>query len=440
MSFQYGVWLPVACAVMSKVSPVFGLIDCNSFYASCERVFRPDLAKVPIVVLSNNDGCVIARSYDAKPFVKMGEPYFQIKHKLRQHGIIAFSSNYALYGDMSERVMTLIESMAPAVEVYSIDEAFADLTGISDLDGLGRRIRSRVLRCTGIPVGVGIAPTKTLAKLANHTAKRLQAHTGGVVNICDPIKRAWVLRNTDVAEVWGVGRKMKMHLDAMGIKTAMDLAKSDPWTLRKNFSVVIEKTARELAGTPCLELDEPDPPKQEICCSRMFGKRLKELPPIKEAVATYMMRASEKLRAQNSLCKKIRVSIRTGMFNPEEAKYANGVVVDLPYPTDDVRLLINLAVDALDRLFRPGFNYSKAEVMLLNLCQPGEYTDDLFATSQPAEASRVMAVLDQINGRWGRGTVRAASVPINPDWGMRREMMSQSYTTRLDQLWKISCH
>jgi DNA polymerase V len=418
---------------------VFGLIDCNSFYASCERVFRPDLAKVPIVVLSNNDGCVIARSYDAKPFVKMGEPFFQIRHKLKQHGIVAFSSNYALYGDMSERVMTLIESMVPAVEVYSIDEAFADLTGIADLDGLGRRIRSQVLRCTGIPVGVGIAATKTLAKLANHTAKRLQAQTGGVVNICDPLKRDWVLRNTDVAEVWGVGRKMKMHLDTMGIKTAMDLARADPWTLRKNFSVVIEKTARELAGTPCLELDEPDPPKQEICCSRMFGKRLKELPPIKEAVATYMMRASEKLRAQNSLCKKIRVSIRTGMFNPQEAKYANGVVIDLPYPSDDVRLLTRMAVDALERVFRPGFNYSKAEVMLLNLCQPGEYTDDLFATSQPTEASKVMAVLDQINGRWGRGTLRAASVPTHPDWGMRREMMSQSYTTRLDQLWTIPC-
>ncbi|MBK5345542.1 translesion error-prone DNA polymerase V subunit UmuC [Pseudomonas sp. TH49] len=424
---------------MSKVAPVFGLIDCNSFYASCERVFRPDLAKVPIVVLSNNDGCVIARSYDAKPYVKMGEPYFQIKNKLKQHGIVPFSSNYALYGDMSERVMTLIESMVPAVEVYSIDEAFADLTGINDLDGLGRKIRSQVLRCTGIPVGVGIAHTKTLAKLANHTAKRLQGQTGGVVNICDPIKRDWVLRNTDIAEVWGVGRRMKVHLDGMGIKTAMDLAKADPWTLRKNFSVVIEKTARELAGTPCLELDEPDPPKQEICCSRMFGKRLKELPPIKEAVATYMMRASEKLRAQRSLCKKIRVSIRTGMFNPDEAKYANGVVVDLPYPTDDVRLLTTVAIDALDRVFRPGFSYSKAEVMLLNLCQPGEYTDDLFAASQPAEATKVMAVLDQINERWGRGTLRAASVPSNPDWGMRREMMSQSYTTRLDQLWIVAC-
>ena len=424
---------------MSKPVPVFGLIDCNSFYASCERVFRPDLAKVPIVVLSNNDGCVIARSYDAKPFVKMGEPYFQIKHKLKQHGIVPFSSNYALYGDMSERVMTLIESMVPAVEVYSIDEAFADLTGIDDLDVLGRQIRSQVLRCTGIPVGVGIAQTKTLAKLANHTAKRLQAQTGGVVNICDPIKRDWVLRNTDVAEVWGVGRRMKMHLDAMGIKSAMDLASADPWTLRKNFSVVIEKTARELAGTPCLELDDPDPPKQEICCSRMFGKRLKELPPIKEAVATYMMRASEKLRAQGSLCKKIRVSIRTGFFNPDEAKYANGVVVDLPYPTDDVRLLTKAAVDALDHVYRVGFNYSKAEVMLLNLCQPGEYTEDLFAESQPGAATKLMGVLDEINQRWGRGTLRSASVPSNPDWVMRREMMSQSYTTRLDQLWRVSC-
>lgn len=275
--------------------------------------------------------------------------------------------------------------------------------------------------------------------MANHTAKRLQSQTGGVVNITDPVKRDWVLRNTDVAEVWGVGLKMKLHLDAMGIKSAMNLAKADPWTLRKKFSVVIEKTARELGGTPCLELDEPDPPKQEICCSRMFGQRLTELPPIKEAVATYMMRASEKLRAQNSLCKKVRVCIRAGMFNPEEAKYANGVVVDMPYPTDDVRLLTQAAVGALDRIFRSGFKYSKAEVMLIDLCQPGEYTDDLFAKSQSVEATRVMTILDQINERWGRGTLRSASVPVNPEWGMRREMMSQSYTTGLDQLWSVVC-
>ena len=424
----------------TKSAPVFALIDCNSFYASCERVFRPDLAKVPIVVLSNNDGCVIARSYDAKPHVKMGEPYFQIKDRLEQLGIVAFSSNYALYGDMSERVMSLIEAMLPAVEVYSIDESFADLSGIPDATAMGRQLRSRILQCTGIPVGVGIAHTKTLAKLANHTAKRLQAHTGGVVNLCGDHERDWVLRNTAVSEVWGVGRRMTAHLEGMGIKTAMDLAKADPWSLRKKFSVVIEKTARELSGTACLELDEPDPPKQEICCSRMFGKRLTELAPIKEAVATYMMRASEKLRAQKSYCKKVRVSIRTGMFNPDEAKYAKGVVVTLPYPTDDVRLLTRAAVDAVAHVFQPGFRYSKAEVMLLDLRQPGEFSDDLFAVNQPAEASRVMAVLDAINGRWGRGTLRAASVPGKPDWGMRREMMSQSYTTRVDQLWRVSSH
>ncbi|MFJ5254071.1 translesion error-prone DNA polymerase V subunit UmuC [Pseudomonas sp. NPDC088414] len=423
---------------MTIREPVFALIDCNSFYASCERVFRPDLAKTPIVVLSNNDGCVIARSYDAKPFVKMGQPYFQIKDHLRQHGVVAFSSNYALYGDMSERVMTIIESMVPAIEVYSIDEAFADLTGMhGDLSAFGRHMRSTLLKRTGIPVGVGIARTKTLAKLANHTAKRLLDITGGVVDLCDPFKRDWTLRNTDVGEVWGIGKRMKAHLEVMGIKTAMDLAKANPWMLRQKFSVVIEKTARELAGTSCLELGEAEPPKQEICCSRMFGTRLTQIEPIKEAVATYTQRAAEKLRAQNSLCKKIRVSIRTGMFNPEEAKYANGALVELPYPTNDVRLMTKAATEAVNRLYRPGFKYSKAEVLLMDLRQPGEFTDDLFAHSQPVMADKVMSVLDEINGRWGKGVLRLASVPTAPEWAMRRELMSQSYTTKVDQLWTV---
>ena len=255
------------------------------------------------------------------------------------------------------------------------------------------------------------------------------------MDICDPFKRDWVLRNTLVSEVWGVGRKMKAHLEVMNIRSAMDLAKADPAMLRQKFSVVIEKTARELAGTPCLELGEADPPKQEICCSRMFGKRLTTIEPIKEAVATYTQRAAEKLRAQNSLCKKIRVSIRTGMFNPEEAKYANGALVELPYPTNDVRLMTKAATEAVNRLFRPGFKYSKAEVLLLDLRQPGEFTDDMFAEAQPVEAEKVMGVLDEINGRWGRGTLRAANVPADPDWAMRREMMSQSYTTKLGELW-----
>lgn len=423
---------------MEKHKAVFALIDCNCFYASCERVFRPDLEKTPIVVLSNNDGCVIARSYDAKPFVKMGAPYFQIKDVLKRNGIKVFSSNYALYGDMSERVMSIIESMVPASEVYSIDEAFADLTGVpGDLTAFGRHIRATIFKCTGIPVGVGIGPTKTLSKLANYTAKRLLSHTGGVVDICDLHNRNWVLRNTAVSEVWGVGRKMKVHLEAMNIRTAMDLARADARTLRDRFSVVIEKTARELAGVSCLELGEAAPPKQEICCSRMFGKRLTTIEPIKEAVATYTQRAAEKLRSQNSLCKKIRVSIRTGMFNPDEAKYANGALVELPYPTNDVRLMTKAATEAVSRLFRPGFKYSKAEVLLLDLRQPGEFTDDLFAACQPAAAEKVMGVLDEINSRWGRGTLRAGSVPADPQWAMRRDLMSKSYTTKLDQLWTV---
>lgn len=417
---------------------VFALIDCNSFYASCERVFRPDLAKTPIVVLSNNDGCVIARSYDAKPFVKMGEPYYQCKNTLQRHGIVAFSSNYALYGDMSERVMSLIESMVPAAEVYSIDECFADLTGVQgNLTEFGRQVRAKVLKCTGIPVGVGIARTKTLAKLANHTAKRLHAQTGGVVDICDPFKRDWVLRNTEVKEVWGIGRRMTAHLESMGIRTSMDLAKTNPWTLRQKFSVVVEKTARELAGTPCLELEEAAPPKQEICCSRMFGKRLTEMAPIKQAVASYAGRAAEKLRGQGSVCKRMRVSIRTGMFNPDEAKYAKGVLVELPYPTNDTLLLTRAATEAVDKVYRPGYRYSKAEVLLMDLRQPGEFTDDLFAVTQPVASDRLMSVLDEINGKYGRGTMRSASVPRTPDWGMRRDMMSRSYTTRVDQLWRV---
>ena len=423
-----------------RSDPVFALIDCNSFYASCERVFRPDLTKTPIVVLSNNDGCVIARSYDAKPYVKMGEPYFQARDKLRRHGIMAFSSNYALYGDMSERVMSLIESMVPDTEVYSIDECFADLSGIQEnLTQFGRKLRARIFQCTSIPVGVGIAGTKTLAKLANHTAKRLHAQTGGVVDITDPFKRDWVLRNTEVKEVWGIGRRMTAHLEAMGIHTAMDLAKADAWTLRQKFSVVVEKTARELAGTPCLELDDPDPPKQEICCSRMFGKRLTELAPVKQAVATYVGRATEKLRAQGSVCKRMRVSIRTGMFNPDEAHHAQGALVELPYPTCDTLLMTRLATDAVGQVFRPGFRYSKAEVLLMDLRQPDEFSGDLFAPRQSVACHRLMQMMDDINQRWGRGTMRAASVPATPDWGMRREMMSQSYTTRIDQLWTVKC-
>lgn len=419
---------------------VFALIDCNSFYCSCERVFRPDLMRTPIVVLSNNDGCVISRSPEAKALgIRMGEPWFKIRKAYAAAGGVAFSSNYALYGDISERVMTVIEGLVPKLEVYSIDEAFAELTGIqSDLVRLGREIRSHVLASTGIPTGVGIASTKTLAKLANYAAKRWQKQTGGVVDLTDSQRRDKLLRAVAVNEVWGIGRQLTERLGAMGIRTAWQLAQADAWTLRKKFSVVLEKTARELQGTACLELDSVAPPKQEICCSRMFGERQEDLPPIREAVATYAARACEKLRAQGSVCRKVRVSIRTGMFNPDELKFAKGMLCELPYPTDDTRLITQAALAGLDEVYRPGFSYAKAEVLLMDLCGRGEFTDDLFAASQPAASEKVMAVLDSVNAKWGRGTLRPGIVPASPEWGMRRELLSQSFTTRVDQLWKVS--
>lgn len=425
---------------MATTEKAIALIDCNSFYASCERIFRPELRKRPVVVLSNNDGCVIARSAEAKQLgIKMGAPYFQIRRDLERWGVVAFSSNYALYGDISERVMAVIESLVPAVEVYSIDEAFADLTGVPDPETLGRTIRREVLQRTGIPVGVGISTTKTLAKLANHAAKKWQRQTGGVVDLRDPGRREKLLRAMPVDEVWGIGRRMSAHLEEMQIKTAWDLSSADARTLRKKFSVVIEKTARELRGVSCLGLEEVAPPKQEICCSRMFGKRVTELAPIREAVASYAARASEKLRAQQSMCKRVRVSIRTGMFNPDEPKFARGVMVELPYHTDDTRLITRGALAGLEQLFREGFAFAKAEVLLVDLRQRGEYNDDLFAETQPASAEKLMGVLDQINSRWGRGTLRPGRVPADPEWGMRREMLSPCFTTRLDQLWTVKC-
>jgi DNA polymerase V len=424
---------------MATTEKVVALIDCNSFYASCERVFRPDLQRTPVVVLSNNDGCVIARSADAKPFVKMGEPYFKIKGTLRTHGIVAFSSNYALYGDLSQRVMTVIEQLVPQAEVYSIDESFADLSGIADPEALGRTIRRDVLQRTGIPVGVGISTTKTLAKLANHAAKKWQRQTGGVVDLRDPQRREKLLRVMPVEEVWGIGRRLTAHLNEMKITTAWELACADPWTLRKRFSVVVEKTARELRGVACLDLEPEAPPRQEICCSRMFGHRLRELPPMREAVASYAARACEKLRAQHSLCKRVRVSVRTGMFNPDEPRLARGVDCELPYPTDDTRLVTRAALAGLEQAYREGYAYAKAEILLMDLRQRGEYTGDLFAETQPAETERLMGIMDQINARWGRGTIQPGRVPFTPEWGMRRELLSQGFTTRLDQLWRVGC-
>jgi DNA polymerase V len=361
---------------------MFALIDCNSFYCSCERVYRPWLDSVPVVVLSNNDGCVIARTREAKRLgIPMGAPYFQWRDQMREWGVVCFSSNYELYGQMSARVMTTLEGMFPRIEVYSIDEAFADLTGITgDLVPLGYETRERVLRWTGIPVGVGIGPTKTLAKLANWAAKTWRK-SGGVIDLSDPERRDRLLKMAEVSEVWGVGRRLTTRLRPLGIQTAWDLAQYDSASLRKQFSVVLEKTARELHGISCLELEEAVPPRQMICSSKMFGSRLRDIAPIREAVVAYVTKAAEKLRSQQSLAGALQVAIRTGMHNPNQPRYANAISCPLPYPTDDTRVLAAAAVRGLEAIYRHGYAYSKAEVLLMDLRQRGEFTGDLFAAA-----------------------------------------------------------
>src|SRR5690554_2352753 len=280
----------------------FALVDCNNFYASCEKLFRPDLANVPVVVLSNNDGCVVARSKEAKDLgIKMAVPLYQVKDLLQRHNIKTFSSNYALYADISSRVMRVLESLAPQVEVYSIDEAFLDLTGVSSIQSLeafGQHVKQSVLQWVGIHVCVGIAPTKTLAKLANHAAKKYPA-TGGVVDLSQRERQQKLLAITPVTDVWGVGRRLGKRLDMMGIKTALDLAKCVPATIRNSFSIVLERTVRELNGESCLDLEELPPTKQQIMCSRSFGSRITTFEQMSEAIAQYTARAAEKLRQEN---------------------------------------------------------------------------------------------------------------------------------------------
>ncbi|KTT25166.1 DNA polymerase V subunit UmuC [Pseudomonas oryzihabitans] len=418
---------------------VLALIDCNAFYCSCERVFRPDLAERAVVVLSNNDGCVIARSPEAKRLgIAMAAPWFQVRELAQRGQVTAFSSNYALYGDLSDRVMRTLATLVPRLERYSIDEVFADLSGLpKPLDALGRRLRARVQQWTGIPVSVGIAGTKTLAKLANAAAKRWPERTGGVLDLREPAVRDWVLRHSPVDDVWGVGRRLAARLRVDGVTTAWALAQQDAWSLRQRYSVVLEKTARELRGLACLSLEETEAPRQTICSSRMFGRRQYQFGALAEAVASYTARAAEKLRAQGSLCRALRVSIQTGMHGADEGRYANAALLNLPAPSDDTRVLNDYAQSGLREIFRDGFGYAKAEVLLLDLCPRGALAGDLFAATPDPAATRLMATLDAINGKFGRETLRPARIPRDPAWQMRRDLLSPRYTTRLDELWRV---
>ena len=423
---------------------VFALVDCNNFYASCEKLFDPKLKDRPVVVLSNNDGCVVARSAEVKALgIPMGVPWFQIQAEARRYGIVAFSSNYALYADMSNRVVEVLSDFSPNLEVYSIDESFLDLSGMSlraeSLAAYGVEIRQRVADWLGLAVCVGIAPTKTLAKLANHCAKKGLAGADGVCDFTtlNPGALTHLFARIDVGEVWGVGRQIKARLAAMGIQTVRQLRDANAETIRARFSVVLERTVCELRGESCLDLQEVVPDKQQIMSSRSFGTLVYERADLEEAVASYIAKAAEKLRAQDSLAGGVQVYIRTNVFKPEVPQYQKGVTVPLPEATADTRVLTQWAIRILRRIYRPGFGYHKAGVMLLDLVPAAKRQLALFDSqggAGDARSGKLMAVLDDINQRYGRQSLRLAAEGVERSWQMRRGNLSPGYTTSWDGL------
>ncbi|WP_421512144.1 translesion error-prone DNA polymerase V subunit UmuC [Enterobacter sp. JS8-1] len=416
---------------------MFALVDVNSFYAYCERVFRPDLEGKPIVVVSNNDGCIISLSREAKQFgIKMGEPYFKFKEKRYPSRVYVFSSNYALYADLSSRVMQTLTDLAPAIEIYSIDEAFVNVSGVShclSLETFGHQMRTQVFKNTGLTVGVGIAPTKTLAKLANYAAKRW-ASTGGVVDLSGRERQRKLLEKVPVEEVWGVGRRITKKLNAMGITTALELAEASSWVIRKHFNVVMERTARELRGEPCLDLEEFTPTKQQIICSRSFGHRITQYEEMHQAICAYAERAAEKLRGEHQYCRFISVFVRTSPHADNEIYYGNQASVTLMTPTNDSRDIIRAATEALGRIWLDGYRYMKAGVMLADFFSSGVAQLNLFDDNRlRANSAALMEMIDSVNHS-GKGKIWFAGQGIEKSWAMKREMLSPAYTTRYADL------
>jgi len=415
---------------------MFALADANNFYASCETVFRPDLRGKPICVVSNNDGCVIARSAEAKRLgIKMGAPLFKNERYFRDNGVQIFSSNYALYGDMSARMMAILGEMAPGQEIYSIDESFLDVSGIAaymPLERFGHQMRDRIKKEIGLTIGVGFGPSKTLAKLANFAAKKW-TQTKGIVDLSSPERQRRLLALVAVDDVWGIGVRLSKRLHAMGISTALQLADSNTSAIRKNFDVIMERTVRELNGQSCLTLEEAPAPKQQIVVSRSFGERVTRIEDLQQAVVTYATRAAEKLREQDSKCRHVSVSVSTGRYG-NEPQYANAAAMTCEYPTSDTRDIIGFALRALETLWRDGYRYAKAGVTLGDFYQSGVAQLDMFSQQLPrANAEALMSALDRINHS-GLGKVWFAGQGTENTWQMKREMLSPRYTTCLSEI------
>nr|WP_317623805.1 Y-family DNA polymerase [Acidovorax sp. SUPP3334]BDH38371.1 Y-family DNA polymerase [Acidovorax sp. SUPP3334] len=429
---------------------MIALIDASNFYVSCERVFSPRLQGLPVVVLSNNDGCAIARSDEAKALgISMGQPWYQIRHFQQTHNLVALSANFPLYGDVSDRIMTLAAGLGPTQEIYSIDECFVLLDGVrGDLADRARRVRARILQWTGVPCGVGIGSTKTMAKIANHVAKAAHRKPGSyareLAHVCDlgnmqPAERAEILTATDVGEVWGVGRRYAMQLREAGIYTAHDLTASDPAIIRRRWGVVLERTVRELQGFRCIGLDDAPAAKQQIACTRSFGHPVQTLAALTEALAAFATRAAEKLRAQGSNAGQLLAFTHTSPFR-EGPSYSGSLVIPFRRPTADTRELVGAAGLAAHRIFREGFDLAKAGVMLMDLSPASreqhelQLDDDRYST---ARDQRLMAAMDCLNERYGKGTVQSGSVGTakqGKGWTMRQERRTPNYTTEWAQI------
>lgn len=415
----------------------FALVDGNNFYCSCERVFRPDLIGKPVIVLSNNDGCAVARSQEAKDIgVKMGQPWFQVRHLAESHGLIALSSNYALYADMSSRMMAIAGSFAPRQEVYSIDETFLDFSNLApavpDLTAYGHTIRDRILSWIGIPVCCGIGPTKTLAKLSNHLAKK---NVGRAWNgVCDLTALPEhevdaLLAQVEVGEVWGVGRRLRDRLTTNGIETALALKRAPASFVRSSVGVVLERTVRELNGVVCYPLECESQPQKQIVCSRSFGAPVLAQPDLVIAVQDFTDTAAERMRKQALKAAQVHVFVQTSAFRVKDKQYSAGVTVPLSVPTSDTLSLVDAALHGLRSIYKPGFKYAKAGVMLLDLQAQGVVQEDLFAAVDSSRRDRLMSALDAVNGRFGRNTVRVGNIQGWQAWHMSQNAKTKSYTT-----------
>ena len=416
---------------------VFALVDCNNFYVSCERVFNPALEGKPVIVLSNNDGCIVSRSNEAKALgIPMAAPAFECKELIEEHGIFVFSSNYALYGDMSRRVMDILTQFSPEIETYSIDEAFLSLDGFTrrDLTNYGKEIRKTVIKWTGLPVSVGIGPTKTLAKIAARIGKKNPQYNG-VFNITNHPQLNELLAGIDVSDIWGVGRQYAKMLYKNNIRTALQFKNADNNWVRKHMTVEGLRTVWELRGIPCIQLEHAPSPKKGIVCSRSFGKPVEALSEIREAIAAYMSHAAEKLRRQKSVTSCIQVFLNTNRFREEEPQYHNSSTYRLPVPSADTAELIHHATRLLEQIYKPGFRYKKAGVMLMEILPESHIQLDMFAREyQDSRKQELMEILDRINDRWGRDTIHSAATGTDKPWKMKQEKKSPRFTTRWDEL------